>query len=315
MQRRFLLLFNLLLCIMLVVGCAQSQPQNNIASTGPAHPISTWIFAILLWLVVIALFILPLTHSSWGEVVAVIVIILLLVFYYAHPIATRLSDMQLGTSAGATNNDILQFFSRAGRALGNLLFEAQRFVLAHLPEKTISIGNATILHLETKSLFEPTRWPLFILIIGGLIRVAVARYVRNKRLGHVTGEYWLYILAYLVLAYVISAITNWSFLALVATFGLIVIALALGLFKVLGDIVSGMQYVLGDLWNAVRICAKFVVYVVTIITEFVKQFGRRVQELYQKFIVEPMQRVQKAIEQFLSRIENWLDVRLNRNPK
>lgn len=315
MKSRFLLLFTLILCVMLVLGCAQSQPPTKIASAEATTPIFMWLLAILLLVVVSALFILPLTHSSWGEIVAVIVIILLLLFYYTQPIATWLSDLRLGTSIGIANNDIPRFLSQTGRTLGNLLFEAQRFVLTHLPEKTISIGDVTILRLETKSLFKPTRWPLFILLIGGLIRVAVARYVKNKRLRHATGEYWLNILAYLVLAYVISAITNWSFLALVAAFALIFVALALGLFRVLGDILSAIKHILGDLWNVVRIGAKSVVYVVTIITEFVKQFGRRVRELYQRYIVEPIRRVQEAIEAFLSRIEQWLDVRLNRNPK
>lgn len=315
MKSRFLLMLTLILWTILVLGCAQSQPTNKLVSTETTTPVFTWLLAALLFLVIAALFILPLTHSSWGEIVAVIVIILLLLFYYTQPIAAWLSDLRLGASVGIAEDAIPRFFSRYGQTLGSFLFDAQRFILTHLPEKTVSIGDFTILHLETKSLFKPTRWPLFILLIGGLIRVAVARYVRNKRLRHATGEYWLYILAYLVLAYVISAITNWSFLALVAAFALIFIALALGLFRILGDIFSAIKHILGDLWNVVRIGAKFVVYVVTIITEFVKQFGRRVRELYQKYIVEPIRRVQEAIEAFLSRIEQWLDVRLNRNPK
>lgn len=315
MKSRFILLLTLIVCVVIVFGCAQSLPSDKIASAEAPTPIFTWLLAILLFLVVSALFILPLTHSSWGEIVAVIVIILVLLFYYTQPISTWLSNLRLGTSTAVSSNDIPRFIVQAGHTLGNLLFEAQRFVLTHLPEKTISIGNVTILRLETKSLFEPTRWPVFILLIGGLIRVAVARYVKNDRLRHATGEYWLYLLAYLVLAYVISAITNWSFLALVAAFALIFVALALGLLRVLGDIFSAIKHVVGDLWNVVRIGAKFVVYVVTIITEFVKQFGRRVQELYQEYIVEPIRHVQKVIEAFLSRIEKWLDIRLNRNPK
>lgn len=315
MKSRFLLLLILILSTMLVSGCDQSQSTNQIASTNAISPILMWLLTILFFLVVVTIFVLPLTHSSWGEIVAVIVTVLLLLFYYTQPIAAWLSDSELGMSIEIAGNGIPGSLLRTGRALGNLLFDAQRFVLTHLPERTILIGRVTILRLETNSLFEPTRWPLFILFIGGLIRIAVARYVKNERLRHVTGEYWLYILTYLVLAYIVSAITSWSFLALVAAFALIVIALALGLLKVLGDVLSAIKHILGDLWRIVRIVAKFVVYLVTIITEFVKQFGRRVQELYQKFIVEPILRVQTAIVKYLSRIERWLDDRLNRNPK
>lgn len=198
MKTRFLLLLTLLLCIMLVFGCAQSLPSDKIASAEAPTPIFTWVLTILLLFVISALFILPLTHSSYGEIVAVIVIILVLLFYYTQPISTWLSNLQLGASTAVSNDDFPQFISRAGHTLGNLLFEAQRFVLTHLPEKTILIGSVTILRLETKSLFEPTRWPVFILLIGGFIRVAVARYVKNDRLRHATGEYWLYLLAYLV---------------------------------------------------------------------------------------------------------------------
>ena len=315
MRSKLHLLFALFLCVPLIGGCTAGRTLERVAQANGPEPILTGLLAILLLIVVAALFVLPLTHASWGEVVAVIVIVLLLLFYYTQPIGTWLSNLRLGASMGIANDAIPRLIAQLGSKLSKILFDVQHFILAHLPEKTITIGGFTILHLETRSLFKPTRWPLFILLIGGLIRVAVARYVKNVRLRHVTGEYWLYLLAYLVLAYVISAITNWSFLALVVAFALIFVALALGLLKVLGDILSAIRHILLDLWKVLRIGAKGVVYLVTIVTEFVKQFGRRVRELYQRVIVEPARRAQAVVDAFLSGIEQWLDRVLNRPPK
>lgn len=290
MRSKLSLLFALSLCVPLIGGCTAGQTLERVAQANGTEPILTGLLAILLLMVVAALFVLPLTHASWGEVVAVIVIILLLLFYYTQPIGAWLSDLRLGASIGIADDAIPRLLSKLGVKLSEFLFDAQHFILTHLPEKTVSLGDFTVLHLETRNLFKPTRWPLFILLTGGLIRVAVARYVKNTRLRHATGEYWLYLLAYLVLAYVISAITNWSFLALVIAFALIFVALALGLLKIVGDILSAVRHILLDLWKALRIGAKGVVYLVTIVTEFVKQFGRRVRELYQRVIVEPARR-------------------------
>lgn len=293
----------------IIAGCSSDSEvpvQDARESEGKATLVTVlWAAGVLLALIL--LFTLPFYQSTWGEFVAAGLIVFLLLFYYRQPIALWL----LGLS-GEGPAVLL-------RTLIGLPFEAlatvQDFLLERLPEAELKIGKLTILSLSTQQAFDTTLIPLGILVSGALIRLAVARYVRNERLRKITGEYWLYVLAYLILAYVLSAITNWSFIAIVFVFLLIFLVLALGIFRVGGDILAAMVYVGALLWTLLRIAVKAIVSLVTVFADLIRAIGRWIRELYERYIVAPIVRLYHAIVGYLEQIERRLDIFLGRTPR
>lgn len=312
--------FALAVCLMasiLMAACGSGNADGfqQITDATEPKPMLSWFLAAGILVALVALFVLAINQSSHGEVVAGIFIVILLLFYYTQPVHEWASDLEYRIPESDFPNKLLAGVSHLVEKPLDALVSAQAFVLDHLPQKTISIGEFSLLQLSTKNSFETTLVPIVFLILGVAIRIGVARYVRNERLRELTGEYWLYVLAYVVLAYVISAITNWSFLAVIGLFLLIFVALALGVLRVGGDVLKALLHLLILLQKTARIMAKSIVSLVTVIADFLKSIGQWIKRLYETYIVDPIVAVYEAVASFLEEIEEGLDDFLNRRPR
>jgi hypothetical protein len=293
-----------------LVGC-ESEAARTLTrvAAGPAtSPLSLMVFTVALAALAL-LFILPLIDSTHGEWLTSIIIVLLLLFYYAGAILSWVTRGQ--DSEAAVVSFIAELLSHPAQWLS----KAQNFIITHLPQADIRIQDFEVFKFLRRADYQATVVPIAILVTGVLVRFAITRYVRNERLRRITGEYWLYVVAYLILAYFISAISNASFLAVTLVFLLLLIALALGLYRLIVDALKGLFHLLWIGVKVLRIAVMAVVGAVTVISTFLKDFARKMKEVYEKYLVQPFRVLYSRIIARLNRTEERLDQFLSRSPK
>lgn len=241
-----------------------------------------------------------------AERIVAAVLILGMVFYYARP----LQWLILGFYAELPSmSNILQ---GVVNIMIGFLEKYQEFILGILPGfDGITVLGKRMLRVDIDTQFVATGWPIVVLFVGVVVRLAIGRFVRHERLRQVGREYWLFITAYIILALMTSTIVHWSFLGMMLAVVIVVFVLTAGLLRVATDLISGFW----ASWKVVRrlgkIAMMYVAFCAAKVTKLFRNLVRFIRELYNKYIIEPIRRLYGRIQNFLDRAETTVRRLLN----